>query len=240
MPFRRAPSCATAPGIRVKNRGPSGGCQFLPPRQTRADKPECDREGTLSPSEDQSVNKRLIVNLCKYAVALVLLGLVIGFNWKKGEDTGLWFLWNKHVIQGEPVPGPQFFAFALLIGLASVLLSFIRWYVLVRAVDLPFRVSDALRLGMVGFFFISFLPGSVGGDLLKAAFLAREHDRRTVAVATVVMDRMFALWALIWFVAVVGGVSWLAGQFQSDTAEVALRFVLGAAAFCGTSLLVWF
>jgi len=184
--------------------------------------------------------KRLLINIFKYSVAVGLLTWVIWSNWRPEGNPGLADIWNTHVEQGQPIPHPGFFGLALLIGLASVLLSFVRWYVLVRAVDLPFRVSDALRLGMVGFFFNNFLPGSVGGDLLKAAFLAREHDRRTVAVATVVMDRMFALWALIWFIAVVGSVSWLAGQFQSDTAEESRRIVIGAAGICAASLLVWF
>jgi uncharacterized protein (TIRG00374 family) len=195
-------------------------------------------------AEDAFVNRRFWINACKYGVAFGLLTWVIWSNWRPEGKPGLGDIWDKHVVQGQPVPHPEFFVLALFICLVSVLLSFVRWYVLVRAVDLPFRVSDALRLGMVGFFFSSFLPGSVGGDLLKAAFLAREQDRRTVAVATVVMDRMFALWALIWFVAVVGGVSWLAGQFQEDMAEKAKDFILvsilGSAAFCGASLLVWF
>jgi uncharacterized protein (TIRG00374 family) len=195
-------------------------------------------------AEDAFVNRQFWINACKYGVAFGLLTWVIWSNWRPEGKPGLGDIWDKHVVQGQPVPHPEFFVLALFICLVSVLLSFVRWYVLVRAVDLPFRVSDALRLGMVGFFFNSFLPGSVGGDFLKAAFLAREHDRRTVAIATVVMDRMFALWALIWFVAVVGGVSWLAGQFQDDTAEEAKNFILGSilgsAAFCGASLLVWF
>jgi uncharacterized protein (TIRG00374 family) len=188
--------------------------------------------------KDALVTKRFLINTCKYGVAFALLAWVIVHNWS--GDPGLGDMWEMYVVQGQPIPHPEFFALAFVISLASVLLSFVRWYVLVRAVDLPFRISDALRLGMVGFFFNSFLPGSVGGDFLKAAFLAREHDRRTVAVATVVMDRMFALWALVWFVAVVGGFSWLTGQFQSDTAEASRRIVVGAAAICAASLLVWF
>ena len=53
-----------------------------------------------------------------------------------------------------------------------------------------------MRLGMIGIFWNTFLPGAVGGDIIKATFLAREQSRRTVAVATVIMDRALALWAL--------------------------------------------
>jgi glycosyltransferase 2 family protein len=202
--------------------------------------PQRRRERRERRAEDQAVNKRLLLNLCKYAVALALLGVVIAFNWKKGEDNGLWYLWDKHVIQGQPVPGPQYFGLALLICACCVTLTFVRWYILVRAVGLPFKMSDAVRLGLVGYFFSSFLPGSVGGDILKAAFLAREHHRRTVAVATVIMDRVLSLWALIWFVAIVGGVLWATGRLEREEAiEQSHQAVLGAAAFCAVSLVVW-
>ena len=186
------------------------------------------------------MNKRFLVNLCKYAVALTLLGVVIALNWKKGQDTGLWYQWNKHVIEGQPVPGPQYYVLALLICLCCVLLTFVRWYILVRAVGLPFKISDAIRLGSVGYFFNTFMPGSVGGDILKAAFLAREHHRRTVAVATVIMDRVLSLWALVWFVAIVGGVLWATGQLTNEeTVKQSHLAVLAAAAFCAVSLAVW-
>jgi len=53
-------------------------------------------------------------------------------------------------------------------------------------------------LGFLGFLlnFVSF--GSVGGDLFKAYFIAREYPkRRAEAVATVVVDRMIGLYALL-------------------------------------------
>ena len=40
------------------------------------------------------------------------------------------------------------------------------------------RSAMPFGLGMVGVFYNTFLPGSVGGDLLKAYFLAKEHPER--------------------------------------------------------------
>jgi uncharacterized protein (TIRG00374 family) len=185
------------------------------------------------------VTKRWLINGCKYGVAFGLLAWVIGKNWRPAGQPGLGDIWDEYVVEGKPIPHLEFFFLALVLCLASVLLSFVRWFVLVRAVGLPFRIRDALRLGMVGYFFNNFLPGSIGGDVLKAAFLAREQDRRTVAVATVVMDRMFALWALIWFVAILGCGFWVAGEFHGDTAEELQRIVLGAVVICAASLSAW-
>ena len=85
--------------------------------------------------------------------------------------------------------------------------------IFVRALDLPFTVRNAFRLGMVGVFYNTFFPGSVGGDLLKAYFLAKEHpERKTRAVATVVADRALGLFGLILFVAVLGTMAWAGGD----------------------------
>jgi uncharacterized membrane protein YbhN (UPF0104 family) len=150
---------------------------------------------------------------------------------------GLAYVWRRHAIEGEPIHA-GFLALAFLAGLTGVTITFLRWYVLVRAVDLPFRVPDALRLGFIGFFFNTFLPGSVGGDIIKAAFLAREQKRRTVAVATVIMDRAIALWALVWFVALLGAAFWGLGLLVGQGAPQCRTVVKAALAIIGASLLV--
>ena len=80
---------------------------------------------------------------------------------------------------------------------------------LVRAVGLPFSRYDAVRLGLVGFYFNTFLPGAIGGDVVKAVEIARENSCRALAVATVLIDRIIGLWSLIWFVAIVGSAFWI-------------------------------
>jgi glycosyltransferase 2 family protein len=185
------------------------------------------------------VTKRLLIILCKYGLAFGLLTWVIWKYWRPEGQPGLGDLWDEHVVEGKPIPHPEFFFLALVLCLASVLLSFVRWFVLVRAVDLPFRVSDALRLGMVGYFFNNFLPGSIGGDVLKATFVAREQERRALAVATVIMDRAIALWALVWFVAILGCAFWSTEAFQADNAGKLRVVVIVAVAICAVSIAVW-
>ena len=151
---------------------------------------------------------------------------------------GLAYIWQRHVVEGEPIH-LGYLALAFVIALAAVLLTFARWYYLVRAVDLPFRLIDALRLGFIGLFFNTFMPGSVGGDVIKAAFLAREQNRRTVAVATVIMDRAIALWALVWFVALLGAGFWLGGLLVGQGAEQCRLIVSLAWGIVGASMVVW-
>jgi uncharacterized membrane protein YbhN (UPF0104 family) len=121
----------------------------------------------------------------KWPFALGLLGFLYHQN-----REGL------HQLQGQPKNWWLLLvAFGLIFG--STLLTFWRWFLLVWAQGFEFRFRDALRLGFLGLVFNYISPGSVGGDLFKAIFLAREHaTRRTVAVATVVLDRILGLLAL--------------------------------------------
>lgn len=103
------------------------------------------------------------------------------------------------------------------LAIICVCATFVRWYLLVRALDLPFRLSDAFRLSFVGYLlnFVAF--GSVGGDLFKAVFLAREQPgRRTEAVATVFLDRAVGMYSLL----VVASVAILFGGRSGWDADV--------------------
>lgn len=169
------------------------------------------------------MSKKLLWTLLQYCLAFGLLAFVIAQSWDRGNPNGLHHLWTQRILKLDVDFGYLFLAFFLFAIALS--LTLVRWYFLVLAVGLPFRIRDAFRLGIIGFFYNSFLPGSVGGDVVKAAFLAREHDRRTLAVATVIMDRIFSLWALIWFVAISGSIFWSLGMLQDEAGVKAIRVV---------------
>ena len=92
---------------------------------------------------------------------------------------------------------PVYLGIAFLLCGGSILLTFVRWYLLVWGQDLPFRVSDAIRLGFVGYLFNYVAPGAAGGDIVKAVMIARQQQsRRTIASATVLLDRILGVLAL--------------------------------------------
>jgi uncharacterized protein (TIRG00374 family) len=184
------------------------------------------------------VSKRIVINVGKYLLAIGLLSWVIYRNWAPDNGKGLAYVWQTYGVEGKPIHS-GFLLAASLIFIAASLLTFVRWYVLVRAVELPFRAFDAFRLGLIGLFFNAFLPGSVGGDIVKAAFLAREQDRRTVAVATVIMDRLIALWALVWFVALSGSAFWLMGQLEGPVAPRSKGVVVASLIIVVVSVAGW-
>ncbi len=78
--------------------------------------------------------------------------------------------------------------------LFSILVCSLRWYLLAKVQDLSLSYRDFFSLTMIGAFFNTFMPGSVGGDLIKAWYVAgKEPQRRTKAVISVVIDRVLGL-----------------------------------------------
>jgi uncharacterized membrane protein YbhN (UPF0104 family) len=150
-----------------------------------------------------------LVPFLKYIVGFGLLGYVIYKYWGPNEKTGAPGL-------GQLLEGPIAFhwlGLAVLLIAGAACLQLYRWYLLVRALDLPFSLRNAYRLGLVGIYYNTFFPGSVGGDLLKAYFIAHAHpERKAKAIATVVVDRAMGLFGLILFTAVTGSVAWALGD----------------------------
>ncbi len=97
----------------------------------------------------------------------------------------------------------------LLIGLLIVApiypLQTFRWFLLLRCQNIDTTFQKAFRLTMVGCFFNYCIPGTTGGDVVKAYYVAKNSDRRAVSVMTVIFDRITGLLGLI----VVGGLAGL-------------------------------
>ncbi len=99
---------------------------------------------------------------------------------------------------------------------SAVVINFFRWWLLVRAADLPMSLAEAMRLGALGHAANFVGPGSVGGDLLKAVLFARNHSgRRSAAVATVLADRFLGLLTLLALAAVAGTYAFATGLLES-------------------------
>ncbi len=90
----------------------------------------------------------------------------------------------------------------LAISLSAVLganiLSFLRWHVFVHALQVPFTIREAVRLGFLGNLFNFVSAGAVGGDLFKAIAAARQAGRkRPEVIASVLVDRALGLLGLV-------------------------------------------
>lgn len=180
------------------------------------------------------MKKQTIWAASKYILGLSVLFWVIWRNWNPPDGSGPGL---SQALQNPIQMGPL--AACAIIYLAGVLLTFFRWFILVRAQDLPLSLLNALRLGLVGFYFSSFLPSSIGGDIVKAVMIAREQRRRTVAVATVLIDRALGLWGLIWVIVLLGAIFWAVGN-PVLLANANLRLIVFTSSMIiGATLLGW-
>lgn len=172
------------------------------------------------------MTRRITILVLKYGAGLAVLAWVLSAHWHMaapdGSDVGLAVMLDRRV---RPLP--------LLAAAAAVVLSLsltlTRWYILVRAQQLPFTPLSAVRLGLIGYAVSTFLPGSVGGDILKAALIAREQTRRTAAAATVLFDRVVGMTGLYSLAAGAGLVCEFTGVFRDLVPPGAPRAVIGGA-----------
>ncbi|MGA2233023.1 MAG: lysylphosphatidylglycerol synthase transmembrane domain-containing protein [Tepidisphaeraceae bacterium] len=91
---------------------------------------------------------------------------------------------------------------AILIFPLNFLITSIRWHELLKALDIRLAMTRTVTLNMVGCFYNTFMPGSTGGDLLKAYYVAKQTHHRMRAVMSVLVDRVIGLLALI----ILGGI----------------------------------
>ena len=74
-----------------------------------------------------------------------------------------------------------------------------------------FTLRAAILLGFIGNVFNLVIPGAVGGDLIKAAYLVRMHVKKTQAIASMVIDRILGLLGLFILAAIAGALAWSVG-----------------------------
>ena len=89
-------------------------------------------------------------------------------------------------------------AVAQVLAVSAITIAIVRWWALVRAFGIPFRLPEALRLGFLSYLLNFVSLGSVGGDLFKAILVAKDKPQaRPEAVASVVLDRAIGLLGLV-------------------------------------------
>ena len=89
-------------------------------------------------------------------------------------------------------------ACAMMWLISAIICNSMRWHLLVSAIGIRLSRWRAIQISMVGLAFNTFLPGSVGGDLIKALYLYRNHPggEKTPALLTIILDRILGLCAL--------------------------------------------
>lgn len=136
------------------------------------------------------------VNLVLVALAFALLGLVL---WQNRDKI--------RAVFAHPLD-LRLLGLGVLIFQCSLLITYVRWYLLVRVIEPRFTLRSTMLLGFIGYVFNLVIPGAVGGDFIKAAYLVRMHIKKTQAIASMVIDRILGLLGLFVLAALAGAVAW--------------------------------
>jgi uncharacterized membrane protein YbhN (UPF0104 family) len=163
----------------------------------------------------------LVINGALVALAFGLLGLVI---WRNSEKINEVFSHQLDL---------GLLAVAQAIYLVGIIATFFRWFILVRVIEPRFTLRAAVLLGFIGNTFNLVIPGAVGGDLIKAAYLVRMHIKKTQAIASMVIDRIVGLLGLFILASIGGAMAW-----PRATASVATLIVCAWVATAGGVLVL--
>ena len=108
------------------------------------------------------------------------------------------------------------FAVTLSIFVICQVMVGFRWWLLLRTQSIFINLGAAVRLNFLGWFYNNFMPGSVGGDLLRAWYVTKHTDKRFEAALSVFVDRFIGLLSTL-VIAVFFYVLFLRGQADAVT-----------------------
>jgi uncharacterized protein (TIRG00374 family) len=129
--------------------------------------------------------KKWLVPLLKAGIAIAAIYYVI--HTKKITAEPFIQLWST--------PWLTFFVFGAT--LLAIVINNYRWLLLLRGQAIVSSVSQTLPLTFIGLFFNLAMPGSVGGDVVKAYYIAQDQPGTKLKAATsVLMDRIVGLYAM--------------------------------------------
>jgi uncharacterized membrane protein YbhN (UPF0104 family) len=92
---------------------------------------------------------------------------------------------------------PGYLALVLALVACDRVVMILRWVLLLRASNVRITTGEAARIFLVSSFVGSFLPAGVGGDVARAYGLSRATADSSEALASVAVDRMLGILALV-------------------------------------------
>jgi uncharacterized protein (TIRG00374 family) len=179
---------------------------------------------------EHSRRRRALLPLLKFLIGAALLLLLFSrqnIRWSDLAET------VTH-LSAQPV----WLAATLLLVLACLLCGALRWWTALVGLGVRISRRRAAALFLVGHFFNGFLPGSTGGDVARAFYMAREmHGQRPEAILSIVVERLAGV-AILLLLTLAGllivtkpGALPLAGTLLIVCAVAVLALVTGPALF---------
>lgn len=171
------------------------------------------------------MNNRLFRTVLRLVIAASLTVLVL---WWKASPAAVW--------RAASAAEPSWIALALVLVAIDRLLNAYRWIWLLCPIERDRRPTtwSIVRVFFTSTFAGTFLPGTVGGDVVRAYGLARLQVPGAIAAASVAMDRLLGVLSLLIMSVIglsLGSVGGLASNrgIQISLLVVAAVCALGAA-----------
>jgi glycosyltransferase 2 family protein len=124
-------------------------------------------------------------------IGFVTLAIVAVGIWICGKEDGVpryVILWQSFVKMG-----PWFFAGIVGTFVVSQAILASRWWLLLRTQGIRIGIWAAIRLHFLGLFYNNAMPGSVGGDLIRAWYVTKHTEKKFEAVLSIFVDRFIGL-----------------------------------------------
>lgn len=116
----------------------------------------------------------------------------------------IWYLFKSGRLRSESLlrlSHLDSLPFLIVSGLAffsSQVFSSVRMIFLLKIIDIRLRLTQSFKLTMIGNFFNMAIPGTVGGDIVKGIYLARNEEAyKGRSSGIVIIDRVIGLLALL-------------------------------------------
>ncbi|MHC4083682.1 MAG: lysylphosphatidylglycerol synthase transmembrane domain-containing protein [Planctomycetota bacterium] len=114
-------------------------------------------------------------------------GIIAGIFWISREQR-----WNR-LVEIFRQMNIGIFAGVLGIFIISQVIVGFRWWLLLRSQHIFMNLWAVVRLYFLGWFYNNFMPGSLGGDLLRAWYVTKHTNKKFEAVLSVFVDRIIGL-----------------------------------------------
>lgn len=136
----------------------------------------------VAPRPTNAFNRRRhLWALAKIGVTVLIFAYIV----HSGDFSGAW----------QRVADQNLFLVALagFVFLLQVAIGAGRWLIILYALDARLPALDTLKLFYVSIFFNSYIPGGVGGDVVRAWLSSRGGLPAKTAITSVILDRVVAL-----------------------------------------------
>ena len=134
--------------------------------------------------------RKILSVLLRISISIVLL--VILFKLNKIDLSAL--------VNDIKCADKLFLTLSFLVLFLTYLLGFLRWQMLLKAVEINIPLKKLISSFSGGIFFSIFLPSTIGGDLVRTADLAAHTNKAKQVIATVFLDRLSGYIGLVFVV----------------------------------------